>query len=241
VSEGAVYVFGVVDARDAGAMPVRVVERGGLAALVGDAETSAATAARAVRRHWQVLEDAAAKATVLPLRFGTVMDGDDAVRDLLESNGDALRALLDDLTGRVQITVKGTYVEDGLMRAVVEGSPPVAALRERLRRLPDDAGYYERIRLGELVAAEVDRRREHDTAQALDKLDPVAAGVRVEAAKAPDAAFNLAFLVERERMSAFDAAVGELVAACGDRITVRCVGPLAPYSFADAELAAGAA
>jgi hypothetical protein len=57
----------------------------------------------------------------------------------------------------------------------------------------------------------------------------------------PDAAFNLAFLVERERLDKFSAAVTELIAELGDDVSVRYVGPLAPYSFADAELVAGAA
>ena len=64
---------------------------------------------------------------------------------------------------------------------------------------------------------------------------------RTEAAGAHDAAFNLAFLVDREHLDAFSAAVGDLVDEFGQRIEIRYVGPLAPYSFADADLAAGAA
>jgi hypothetical protein len=63
----------------------------------------------------------------------------------------------------------------------------------------------------------------------------------VDAASAPDAAFNLAFLVERDRIDAFDEAVGALAQQLSDRLAVRGVGPLAAYSFVDAELAAGAA
>src|SRR5205823_4937798 len=131
--------------------------------------------------------------------------------------------------------------EAGLMRDVVAASPAIARLRERLRGVPESAGYYERIRLGELVAAEVDRRREEDAALALARLAPLAAATRVEAAGAPGAAFNLAFLVDRVGLGAFSAAVDGLVRELGERIDVRYVGPLAPYSFADLELAAGAA
>jgi hypothetical protein len=242
VSDGTVYVYGVVDAADAGAMPVRVVEEGGLAALVADVQPGSVQAAKAVREHWRVLDAAVEKATVLPLRFGTVMADDQAVREeLLGANAEHLAGLLDELGGRVQVTVKGTYVDDGLMRGVVAGSPAVRALRERLKGLPEEAGYFERVRLGELVAAEVDRHREADTAQALAALEPRAVASRVETASAPDAAFNVAFLVARADLGAFDEAVGALAGTLSGRIAVRGVGPLAPYSFADAELAAGAA
>ena len=136
-------------------------------------------------------------------------------------------------------TVRGTYAEDALLRDVVAGSPAIATLRERVRGVSEQAGYYERIRLGELVAGEVQRRREADTAHALERA--VAArrrGSRGARPARPDAAFHFAFLVERERIDAFSGAVGDLMQELGDRVAVRYVGPLAPYSFADAELAA---
>jgi gas vesicle protein GvpL/GvpF len=249
MSEGAVYVYGVVAAADAGSIStagvegseVRPVKHGALAALVSDVRGGALAAAREVRAHWRVLDRACAQATVIPVRFGTVMEGDDAVRDLLlAANAERLGALLGELEGRVQVTVKGAYAEDALLSGVVAGSPAVAALRERLRGLPGDAGYYERIRLGEMVAAEVDRCREHDAAHALAELEPLAVAARAETAGGPDAAFHLAFLVERDLLDAFSAAVGSLAEELRDRIAVRYVGPLAPYSFADADLAAGA-
>ena len=118
------------------------------------------------------------------------------------------------------------------------GSPAIATLRERVRGVSEQAGYYERIRLGEMVAGEVQRRREADTAHALERLSPLAVAAREEPAGGPDAAFHFAFLVERERIDAFSGAVGDLMEELGDRVAVRYVGPLAPYSFADAELSA---
>jgi hypothetical protein len=250
VSAGAVYVYGVITAADAASLPdtgvegspVRAIGEGALAALVSDVAGGALAAAREVRAHWKVLENVSSNTTVLPIRFGTVMESDDAVREqLLVGNAGHLTALLGELKGRVQVVVKGTYAEEDLLRGVVTTSPKVAALRERLGRLPPEAGYYERIRLGEMVAVEVDRLRLDDTARALARLEPLAIATRSEGLGAPDAAFNLAFLVDRERLDDFSAAVTALIAELGDRVSVRYVGPLAPYSFADVELAAGAA
>jgi hypothetical protein len=249
VTPGVVYVYGVVAAADAASIsrtgvegsPVRTVSEGDLAALVSDVAGGALAAAREVRAHWRVLEAVSAQATILPVRFGTVMEDDDAIRtQLLAANGEQLNALLKELVGRVQVSVKGNYQQDELLRGVVAASPTVAALRKRIESLPDDAAYYERIRLGELVAAEVERRREDDAARALARLEPFAVAARSEGPGTPDAAFNLAFLVERERLDEFSAAVTALIDELGDRVAVRYVGPLAPYSFADAELVAEA-
>jgi hypothetical protein len=248
--EDALYVYGVLRASDlasvavagVGGADVRGVEHGRLAALVSRVPGGALAAAREVRAHWRVLEEASHDATVLPVRFGTVLaSGDDVRARLLGPNADRLTALLEELDGCVQLTVKGDYEEESLLREVVRTSPAVAALRARLRGLPEAAGYYDRIRLGELVAAEVTRHRADDAQHALETLAPLAAAAKEEEPKRPNAAFNLAFLVAREKQRAFSRLVGQLADEFGGRVDIRYVGPLPPYSFAEATLSAGSA
>ena len=174
-----VYVYGVVPAAECGSISltgvegaeVRKVEHAGVVALVSAVSGGSLTAAKEVRAHWRVLDEACGTTTVLPVRFGTVMESDDAVRaELLEPNAERLELLLREVSGRVQLNVKGNYDEERLMREVVMGSTAVAELRDRLKGLPAEAGYYERIRLGELVAAEVGNRRATDTRLALETI-----------------------------------------------------------------------
>ena len=249
-AKGTVYVYGVLPASHQGSLSVegvagsgvRTVEDSGLAALVSDLEGDALMAAREVRAHWGVVEAASQDATVLPIRFGTVMESEDAVRErLLEPNAERFTTLLRELEGRVQLSVKGTYDEEQLLREIVRTRPAVAALRKRVRSLPDEAGYYDRIRLGELVAAEVTRRREEDTRLALDRLEPCAVAARAEQPGGADGAFNLAFLVSRDGVETFSTAVAELGEEIGERIHLRYVGPLPPYSFVESDLTAESA
>lgn len=249
-ADARVYVYGVLSGSDQARVSVggvedaevRTVEHAGLAALVSTLDADALAAAREVRAHWRVLEEASKGATVLPVRFGTVMEGDRAVRErLLEPNAGRLTDLLGELAGRVQLNVKGDYDEERLLREVVRASPAVAALRERVRELSEAAGYYDRIRLGELVAAEVARRRERDAAVALERLQPLAVTARAEDVSTPDGAFNLAFLVEGGEVDTFSEAVGRLREELGERVALRYVGPLPPYSFAETDLDAGVA
>ena len=245
-----VYVYGVLSGADLGGVSVggvegaevRTVGHAGLAALVSTLRADAIAAASELRAHWRVLEEASKDATVLPVRFGTVMDSDAAVRErLLEPNAEHLTELLGQLAGRVQLNVKGDYDEERLLREVVRTSPQVGALRERVRTLSDAAGYYDRIRLGELVAAEVAGRRQQDEALARARLEPGAVAAHTEAVSSQTAAFNLAFLVESERVDEFSEAVAGLRAELGERVELRYVGPLPPYSFAEADLSAASA
>jgi hypothetical protein len=238
-----VYVHGVTKAsaraeiEGAGA---RAVTDGELAAIVTDAggETRAADL---MRRHWQVLEAVAATATVLPVQFGTAMADEDAVlAEFLAPRAADLRSRLESFEGKVQLTVKGTYDENELLRSVVDRSPAVARLREQVRGLSEAAGHFERIRLGELVAAEVEQMRERDTARLHEQLDGLAVASRREAAGGLQGAVNAAFLVERARVDEFARAVDGAAQAYEGRIALQLLGPLPPYGFVAEEAPAWA-
>jgi Gas vesicle synthesis protein GvpL/GvpF len=246
-----VYVYGVAPASEnvavdapgveGSANGVRRILHGELAAIVSDVEGGPLVAARGLRAHWRVLEAAVAKATVLPVRFGTVMENDGAVVDqFLAPRHDRLVALLAELSGKVQLSVKAYYDEESLMRGVVKDSPTVAQLRERVRQRPKAATYYDRIKLGELVAGEVEQARERDSAMVLARLEPLAAAARREPPGTPDAAVNAAFLVERSRVDGFSEAVAKLADEVQDRMRLRYIGPLPPYSFTEEQEAVGA-
>lgn len=247
----AVYVYGIapaaqgtdVEAPGVGGPEtgVRRIVHGDLVALVSDVERGPLTAARDLRAHWRVLEEVAGKTTVLPVRFGTLMDSDDAVvEEFLAPRHDRLAAQLQELAGKVQLTVKAFYDEEKLLRGVVQGSSAVARLSRGVRGKPEAATYYERIRLGELVAAEVDDARERDAAMLMGRLEPLAVATHREPPSTRDGAVNAAFLVERERVDEFSRAVAELSREVEGRMRLRYVGPLPPYSFVTEETAAWA-
>jgi Gas vesicle synthesis protein GvpL/GvpF len=245
---GQVYVYGVIAAsgdtapqvEGIEAAPVRLVGRPELGALVSDLGTDGLSAPKAVRAHWRVLEEASQDATIVPVRFGMVMESEDAVvTRLLEANQETLSALLHDLADKVQLTVKGKYDEDRMLREIVQSTPAVAELNERLRTVSVEAAYYDRIRLGELVAAEVDHRRVADTVAAVARLGPLAEAVREQEVREPSAAYDLAFLVRRETIDDFSKGVRELDREVGDRIELSYVGPSPAYSFAEANLDEG--
>lgn len=228
-------VFGVVEAveAEAGAPEgTRYVVHGEVAALVSDLPEEPQRAAQALRTHWRVLEEASDQATVLPVRFGTAMADEAALRDdfLAPSHDDLLRRLVA-MRGNVQLTVKGFYDEQSLMRSVVEASPGVARLQAQVAGMPEAAAYYKRIELGQMVAGEVERARSRDADLVLERLAPLALASRQEAASSLDSAVNAAFLVRRDRVDDFSRAVTELGHELGERIRLRYVGPLPPFSF----------
>jgi hypothetical protein len=229
-----VHVFGVMAAGASPPPETRAIAHADLAAIVQDGAGEPTTASALLRAHSRILEQAAEAATVLPVRFGTAMASDQAVVDeFLAPQHDVLAARLARLEGKVQLTVKAFYEEEALLRGVIAASPGIARLREKVRSLPEAAGYYHRIRLGELVNAEVEAARERDAALVLERLQPLAAAATREPASTHDCAVNAAFLVQREQLEVFSGAVAELGLEVAGRLRLRYLGPLPPYSFTD--------
>ena len=241
-----VYVYGVSPKTGRELPSVHGVEGGELHGVEHDGLLALTSrlrrprlAARDLRAHWRVLEQAFEKATVLPVRFGTVMESEDDVRErLLEPNAEQLSALLEQMNGLVQLNVKGRYDEDALLRQIVQQTPAIAQLRERIAGRPAEAAPAEQFRLGQMVEGAVAAHRDRDTALALEALQPSALSVRAEEVAHP-AAFDLAFLVERSGEGGFNEAVHRLREQLAPRIELRYVGPLPPFSFAQADLSIG--
>jgi hypothetical protein len=237
----ACYVYGVIragtrlpeDLHGIADDEVSLVRYGDLAAAVSPVHPERPLGTRDdLLAHEAVVEALADDTTVLPLRFGAVVTTADAlVEEMLVPYHDWFAGVLDDLTGTREYTVSGVYVEDVVLREVLEEEPEAARLRERVRELPEDAAYYDRIRLGELIVKALDDKRQADTGELIGALEPYAEAVSPREPTGEDTAADAAFLVADEEMPAFERAVDELGERWAGRVRLRMVGPLAPYDF----------
>jgi hypothetical protein len=187
---------------------------------------------QAMTIHARVLEEAHALGTVLPMRFGMVMDDEEEVRRrLLEPHHEALAAQLTEFQAKAELKLRATYEEEPMLREIVKDDQDVARLRDSLQGMPEDATYYGRIQLGELVAQAVQRKREVDAARILDTLAPLALAVDVADPPHERIVLSASFLIERDGMEAFDAAVDRIGEAQAGRMRLKYTGPLPPHSF----------
>lgn len=215
---------------------VWIVEAGDLAAVVGamPEEDEKGTRDR-VLAHAHVLEAAAADTSVVPLRFGTIAEGgdDDLASELLEAQHDEFMRLLENLDGKVQLTLKVSYDEDALMREIIESEPGVAQLREAVRDRGAEASQDERVRLGELVSTAVEQRRDRDSADVVERLDPTAAATAPGPLETEFMVVNASFLLARDRQPEFERAVEEVAQERRQRMRFRLLGPMPAYDFID--------
>ena len=243
------YVYGVLRAdatnvapeRGVGPLdsPLRTVTHGSLRAVISDVPAGEMAATRDdLYRHTEILQLLMKADTILPMRFGTVMPDEHTVASrLLDARGDELRQLLDRLDGKVELTLKASYNES-VLREVVADNPEIARLNERVRARSPEAGYYERIRLGELVASSLQAKRELDAGAIIDHLQPHAVDMMIWEPAHERAVLNAAFLIDIGTLEHFDAAAEKVARQQTERMRFRYTGPLPPFSFAELEKSA---
>jgi hypothetical protein len=239
----ACYVYGIVPAgaelprvlTGVDGAAVELVPHGSLAAAVGVIAVERPAGRRAdLVAHHEVLDALAAAGPVVPVQFGSVMqDPLDVVEELLVPNEEHFGHLLEQLAGRHQFNLRGSYLEEAVLAEVVSEDPEVAALRERTRELPEEAAYGERVRLGELVARAMEVKREMDAQVVLDAVLPLCAAHRVRPASGIDHVLDVALLVDDDHRDRFEDTLEALAEGVHERVRLRLMGPLAPYDFVE--------
>jgi hypothetical protein len=219
------------------AVPLADYGEGALEVKLADA---AWTATRALR-HERAVEHFARRATVLPLRFGTIYLSRENVARMLAGRAAQLRATLERLRGREEWGLN-VYVERARLRE------QVASLSERLREMeteeaaaPPGRAYLLRKKVDALrdEEARAETRRAASTIESeLKSVCDGAARLRVikdEAGEQGETAARLAFLVRREGFDDFRAAaerLAERYTPLGFRFELT--GPWPAYNFAAA-------
>jgi hypothetical protein len=148
-----------------------------------------------------------AQGAVLPLRFGTVLDGEPELRGTLAERHDEFALGLDRVRGHVELGVR------------VLGAPA----RGRPQGKGSGRAYL-------MAVHEAHHRTERTAREVHEPLAALADDARLRPQAAPPTILAAAYLVDRGRVDAFKAHVSALNAARDD-MSIACTGPWPPYSF----------
>lgn len=238
---GPLYVYGITRAgaglparlRGVGDGAIRLLDEGPLGAVVTDLPGLPYDARREdLMAHSDVLQAIVATATVLPMGFGTVFDSATELSStFLQPNQDALLGMLHAMQGLVEIQVRAEYDADAIARDIASSDRSIQRLQARARSRGDVES---RIELGRRFASVLDQKRYADARSLVDRLAAVARDASVGDAAGEYGLLRASFLVSRDDVARFDEVAESAAARLEGRASIRCVGPLPPYSFVDA-------
>jgi len=243
------YLYGITDKEDVAdidmngldaAGPVYVLGHGGIGAVVSEyiGEPLSSLPMDKILRYLlhqqQVVERIMGRHTVLPVKFGVLLDNPQAVCTLLARERAKLVDALALVKDMVEIEVAATW---DVGRALEDASRDEEIVRAK-GDITDrgEPGLDDQLRLGQLVKASLDRRRKAYRERMVDFLGPFSVAVAPNALVSDELVMNTAFWVKRDGWQEFERRIQDLDEMFQREITFRVIGPLPSYSFSTVEV-----
>lgn len=241
-----VYVYAIVPAQvrideAIGADPdrLRTIAAGPFAAVVGGGPNlggrSREDLVRQLLAHQKTIEQIMRAAPLLPVKFGTFVPDETSVCAILERGGTAFRTAFDRLEGCAQVEILVKWDVEAVF-AEIANEEAIAGLKKKWEQAIEAPQEVTRLVLGKLVKQSLERRRSALAATLSAALRALAVDAIAYPAAADQVVLHLVLLMKTGEMAALDRCLETLDAAHDGRLTCRCVGPLAPYSFATVEI-----
>jgi hypothetical protein len=206
-----------------------------IAAVISDTPEEVLDATREnVLAHERVNETVMKTLTVIPMSFGTVFKTRDDIVELLRSAYDAFRDVLDKMRDKVEFGLKVLWDRDIVIREIENDDDDIRRLKNEISSVPGST-YFARMQYGRQIDGALQARSEQYVADIFAQLRDVSVAARANKPIGEKMIMNAAFLVSRDKETAFDAKVKE-VGALYDKLNFRYTGPWPPYNFVNIRL-----
>jgi len=240
-----VYVYGIAPAGTAlpqglaglGAVPIRTVEVGRLAAIVSGTERDVVRPERRnLSAHQEVLARLASTTDLLPMAFGMISDNEEAVRSLLADHAAVLLRELARVAGRVEMTVRLRLQDQDAFRFFVARFPELRRQRDACFSGRREPAQRELLELGRTFEQLLAREREEKASLAMATLRTAAVELKDVGPSNEQVMFDINCLINRDDEARFDSAVADLADKLGDEFVLEVRGPWPAYNFVNVSL-----
>jgi len=184
--------------------------------------------------HQKVMEEAMKSYAMLPVRFGTIGEGDDLIREkVLKARHGEFKDLLGYMEDKIELGLKGLWTDmQAVYREIVDENRDVRLLKQRLMT-KKISSQKDRLKLGEMVKNALDIKRKREEGAILNIIKGLWADYKKNEVFGDQMITNTAFLVPKDREKEFDDKVGELLRHYEGRMKLKYVGPIPPCNFVE--------
>jgi Gas vesicle synthesis protein GvpL/GvpF len=206
-----------------------------LAAVVSDAPLEVFDSTREnVLAHERVNETVMREHTVIPMSFGTIFKTREDIVELLRSAAEAFGDVLTKMQNKLEFGLKVLWDRDQAVREVENDDEDISRLKKEISGQKGPT-YFARMQYGRLIDSALQSRSERYVADILEQLREVSVASRINKPIGDKMIMNAAFLISRDRETAFDGKV-KSIASRFDKLTFKYTGPWPPYNFVNIRL-----
>jgi len=187
----------------------------------------------------RAIEEIMKKHTVLPVRFNTIAEDEDKVKKILEREHDRFVDLLKNMEGKKELGLKAIFKEELIYKEILEKHEDIRRLKEAISSEPPAKTYWQRMEVGRMVEAALQKEKDIYKEEILNTLSPLAQDTKVNTPYGELMIISAAFLVEKNREAEFDQSVQGLADKSGDKIKFKYTGTLPPFNFVNLVIETG--
>ncbi|MFH1437353.1 MAG: GvpL/GvpF family gas vesicle protein, partial [Pseudomonadota bacterium] len=89
--------------------------------------------------HELVIEEVMRKHAVLPARFGTIAEGEEKIKRILEKEHDRFSGLLKYIEGKKELGLKAMFKKDNIYTDIIEKNKDIRKMKQTLASMPPQA------------------------------------------------------------------------------------------------------
>jgi hypothetical protein len=166
---------------------------------------------------------------LLPVKFGTLLPDESTVQQVLAQGRRAFAAAFGRLKDCVQMEIVVRWNLDPVFAEIAQ-KPNIADFRR------NHSGGEDREALGRLVKISLEQRRTALALELYGKMKSLAVDTILQPTATDDVVLHLVLLIKSADIDKLYECLESLDKAHKDLLAFRCIGPLAPYSFATVEI-----
>jgi hypothetical protein len=186
--------------------------------------------------HQAVIERVMKSHKIIPMKFGTVVQGEEEIKRLLKKGYEQIKANLREMANKIELDVAALWSDLNPVLKEIGEEEEIKRIKEQVASEPPDQVFETKIKVGKMVKASLDKKRDQNASQILNTLRKEAEDHRSHDIMDDSMVMNVAFLIKEDHEELFESKVHQLDEQYKGRINFRIVGPLPPYSFSTLEM-----
>jgi len=189
--------------------------------------------------HQAVIEKIMKEHTIIPIKFGTLLENKEEVKKVLEAGYFGFKDRLDKFDKKIELDVVVVWNDlNSIIKKIGQENEEIRNFKEEIVEKPPEEAFQDRVKIGSMIKDALEKKRNELQGQMLDFLKGNAGVSDSKKHEIMDdkMIINFAFLLDEDKENKLDKALNELNKMYNETINFRCVGPLPPYSFATYEV-----
>jgi hypothetical protein len=211
--------------------PLTLIATDGLLCITSETKAETKELSRdSALAHEKVLESVMEHAPIIPIAFGHVVNSAEEVKEkLLTPHATKLKERLSYLEDKIELSLKALWLDMKFVLAdIANTSPEIQQIKARGKVRRSEA-----IRAGEIASKLLGARRLSLEKSITTELSDISLESKQANLFGDQMITNLAFLIKKGDLPAFDKKVNVVGAKLGENVKLRYTGPVPPFNFVD--------